>query len=150
MNTSTQTLETVGRLLGGHAITRGKRADMASAVRKGLPYSAYAALVRELDIEPALQTRLFAVSVKTLQRAKARAKHRTPLDRNVSDRVMRVAQVFADAVNVFAGDTARAAEWLRAPNRALGDTRPIDQLDTHVGAQEVLDVLNRIRYGVFS
>jgi putative toxin-antitoxin system antitoxin component (TIGR02293 family) len=48
------------------------------------------------------------------------------------------------------GEEEKAGEWLRTPNRALGGERPLDLLDTDVGAREVEDVLGRIAYGVYS
>jgi putative toxin-antitoxin system antitoxin component (TIGR02293 family) len=66
-----------------------------------------------------------------------------------SDRTVRVARVYANAVEMI-GDAEKAIEWLRTPNRALGGERPLDQLDTDVGAQMVDDVLGRIAYGVYS
>lgn len=48
------------------------------------------------------------------------------------------------------GDEEKAVEWLQTPNRALGGERPLDQLDTDVGAREVEDLLGRIAYGVYS
>jgi putative toxin-antitoxin system antitoxin component (TIGR02293 family) len=48
------------------------------------------------------------------------------------------------------GNKEKAVEWLRTPNRALAGERPLDQLDTDLGAREVEDVLGRIAYGVYS
>jgi putative toxin-antitoxin system antitoxin component (TIGR02293 family) len=66
-----------------------------------------------------------------------------------SDRTVRLAQVFATAVETL-GDGGRASEWLKAPNRALRGACPLDQLDTDPGVREVEDVLGRIAYGVYS
>jgi putative toxin-antitoxin system antitoxin component (TIGR02293 family) len=48
------------------------------------------------------------------------------------------------------GDEERAVQWLLTSNRALGGERPLDRLDTDVGAREVEDVAGRIAYGVYS
>lgn len=66
-----------------------------------------------------------------------------------SDRTVRLARVYASAVGMIS-DADKAVEWLQMPNRALGGKRPIDQLDTDVGAREVEDILGRIAYGVYS
>jgi putative toxin-antitoxin system antitoxin component (TIGR02293 family) len=47
-------------------------------------------------------------------------------------------------------DESVAAEWLRAPNLALGDVAPLAMADTELGAREVDDLLGRIEYGVYS
>lgn len=48
------------------------------------------------------------------------------------------------------GDEEKAIEWLGTPNRALGRHRPLDQLDTDLGARMVEDILGRIAFGVYS
>jgi putative toxin-antitoxin system antitoxin component (TIGR02293 family) len=48
------------------------------------------------------------------------------------------------------GDKPTAVQWLLTPNRALGGERPLDRLDTDIGAREVEDILGRIAYGVYS
>jgi putative toxin-antitoxin system antitoxin component (TIGR02293 family) len=60
-----------------------------------------------------------------------------------------MARVYATAVEMI-GDEEKAIEWLRTPNRALGGEKPLDHLDTDVGARRVEDILGRIAYGVYS
>jgi putative toxin-antitoxin system antitoxin component (TIGR02293 family) len=60
-----------------------------------------------------------------------------------------MARVFASAVELI-GDEEKAIQWLGTPNRALGGERPLDQLDTDMGARMVEDILGRIAYGVYS
>ena len=84
---------------------------------------------------------------------------RTPLTRRLSqgslltsaesDRTVRMARLYAHAVEMI-GDQDKAIEWLVTPNRALGGERPLDQLDTDMGARIVEDILGRIAYGVYS
>ena len=66
-----------------------------------------------------------------------------------SDRTVRMARVYAHAVEMI-GDRDKAIGWLTTPNRALGGERPLDQLDTDLGARMVEDILGRIAYGVYS
>jgi len=47
------------------------------------------------------------------------------------------------------GDASRAVAWLGRPNRALAGKKPQDLLGTDRGADEVLEVLSRIKYGVY-
>jgi putative toxin-antitoxin system antitoxin component (TIGR02293 family) len=60
-----------------------------------------------------------------------------------------MARVYANAAGML-GDWGKAVEWLGTPNRALGGVRPLDRLDTDMGARMVEDVLGRIAYGVYS
>jgi putative toxin-antitoxin system antitoxin component (TIGR02293 family) len=66
-----------------------------------------------------------------------------------SDRAVRLAQVFSNAIDTL-GDEEKAAAWLKTPNRALRGGRPLDQLDTDPGVREVETVLGRISYGIYS
>ena len=91
-------------------------------------------------------SRKLGIPQRTLTR---RLSHRSRLTAAESDRTVRLARVYASAVELI-GDQEKAVEWLRTPNRALGGERPFDQLDTDLGAREVEDVLGRIAYGVYS
>jgi putative toxin-antitoxin system antitoxin component (TIGR02293 family) len=59
----------------------------------------------------------------------------------------RVASVTALAVATFA-NREKAQTWLRRPTSALGDRRPIDLLDSELGAPVVEQVLYRIAHGI--
>jgi putative toxin-antitoxin system antitoxin component (TIGR02293 family) len=43
-----------------------------------------------------------------------------------------------------------AVNWLKRPNRALAGHAPIDLLDTDEGTWQVVELLDRIEYGVYS
>lgn len=83
---------------------------------------------------------------RTLHRRK---KARARLEPSESEKMLRLARVGAAAIDVL-GDEGKARRWLREPIRALGGATPASLLDTDVGTQEVLDVLTRIEYGVYS
>ncbi|WP_013320270.1 antitoxin Xre/MbcA/ParS toxin-binding domain-containing protein [Gloeothece verrucosa] len=53
------------------------------------------------------------------------------------------------AVEVFENSEV-AQNWLKRPNKALGEVIPLDLLDTEQGVQQVYELLNRIEYGVYS
>ena len=133
-----------GRKALGRTITRPE--DLADLVRKGLPAEAVRALAERLDLGSAALSRKLGIPQRTLTR---RLTQRSRLSAAESDRMVRLARVYITAV-VMIGDAAKAVEWLRTPNRALGGARPIDQLDTDIGARLVEDILGRIAYGVYS
>jgi putative toxin-antitoxin system antitoxin component (TIGR02293 family) len=120
--------------------------DLARLVREGLPVGTVTALAEKLHIGNSVLSRKLGIPQRTLTRRLSQRSVLTPAE---SDRTVRVARVYANAV-VMIGDPDKAIEWLRTPNRALGGERPLDQLDTDVGAQMVDDVLGRIAYGVYS
>ena len=62
---------------------------------------------------------------------------------------MRLVRVAARAEHVL-GDRPTALDWLSSPNRALGGEKPIGLLDTDLGADQVLQALGRIEFGVYA
>lgn len=65
------------------------------------------------------------------------------------DKAARVARVTARARQVFAGQPAYAAAWLREPKSALGDRTPLQLLATETGALAVEQQLIGIEHGMF-
>ncbi|WP_255100705.1 antitoxin Xre/MbcA/ParS toxin-binding domain-containing protein [Synechococcus sp. L2F] len=119
--------------------------ELRDAVRSGLPFSAFVALTKELDISPQHFTAVFGIPPRTVARRRE-ARQLTPQE---SDRLYRVARAASQAVEVL-GSIDKAHVWLKTPNRALGCERPLDLLDTEIGARQVEDVLLRLNYGIFS
>ena len=120
--------------------------DLAQLVRKGLPAGSVTALAEKLHLGNSILSRKLGIPQRTLTRRLSQASLLTPAE---SDRTVRMARVFASAVDMI-GERERAIEWLRTPNRALGGERPLDRLDTDTGARMVEDILGRIAYGVYS
>ena len=133
-----------GRKVLGKAVRKAD--DLADLVRKGLPAISLVALAEKLDVGQTVLSQKLGIPQRTLTR---RLSHRSRLTAAESDRTVRLARVYASAVEMI-GDSENAVEWLRTPNRALGGERPLNQLDTDVGTREVEDVLGRIAYGVYS
>jgi putative toxin-antitoxin system antitoxin component (TIGR02293 family) len=141
--------EAIAEVLGGRKVLRKaikKPEDLARLVRRGLPATSIRVLAEKLDLGNTVLSRKLGIPVRTLTR---RLSHGSRLTAAESDRTVRLARVYAGAVQMI-GDEEKAAEWLQTPNRALGGERPLDQLDTDVGARTVEDILGRIAYGVYS
>jgi putative toxin-antitoxin system antitoxin component (TIGR02293 family) len=133
-----------GRKVLGKAVK--KPDDLAELVRKGLPASAVTRLAERLEVGNTVLSQKLGIPRRTLTR---RLSHGARLTAAESDRTVRLARVYASAVEMI-GDEEKAVVWLQTPNRALRGERPLDQLDTDVGAREVEDLLGRIAYGVYS
>jgi putative toxin-antitoxin system antitoxin component (TIGR02293 family) len=71
------------------------------------------------------------------------------LNPNCSDQLYRLARIAAQAETVLESQQA-AASWLNKPNRALKGHPPIDLLDTDAGTEQVVELLDRMEYGVYS
>jgi putative toxin-antitoxin system antitoxin component (TIGR02293 family) len=105
-----------------------------------------AQIVKTLDLDIQRQERLFAVSKSTLHRL---AKERKRLNPAISDRIARLMRIYAEVMELF-DDSEDAKRWLYQPHRILRGSAPIDLLDTDAGTLEVEDMLNGLRYGVYS
>lgn len=141
--------EAIAEILGGRRVLGKaikKPDDLAHLVRKGLPAGSLTALAEKLHVGNSVLSRKLGIPQRTLTRRLSQASSLTPSE---SDRTVRMARVYANAVEMI-GDEEKAVEWMSAPNRALGGTRPLDQLDTDTGARMVEDILGRIAYGVYS
>ena len=133
-----------GRKVLGRAVK--KPDDLAQLVRRGLPATSLTALAQRLHVGQSVLSQKLGIPQRTLTRRLAHASHLTPGE---SDRTVRMARVYVNAVEMI-GDETKAIEWLNTPNRALGGERPLDLLDTDTGARMVDDILGRIAYGVYS
>src|SRR5579862_4603070 len=111
-------------------------------VRQGLPTAAVRKFVKDSGLDPKALLRVLQISKRTLER-KADA-HLTPAQ---YDRFLRVKRIYDEGVDVL-GDAQAAAGWLQDRNRMLEGERPLDILDTEVGAESVAIALNNIAGGL--
>lgn len=114
-------------------------------LRRGLPYSAVEKLRDELQLSLEELAGAVAISTRTL----SRRKKKDHLNLEESDRLYRIARIYARALDVF-GTSERATRWFKRSNPALDGMKPLEVFDTDLGAQLVADVLTRIEYGVHS
>ncbi len=135
-------------VLGQRSPSRPSAAEQTarSLVRKGLPASVIDALAGHFGAN--VEDVLHAVGLSKATGARKRAS--TGLLRPASsDRAFRMAAVLVLARHVLEDDET-AQQWFREPNRALQGERPLDLLDTEIGTQQVVRVLNRLEGGVYS
>jgi putative toxin-antitoxin system antitoxin component (TIGR02293 family) len=141
--------QTIANVLGGRKVigkTIKNPDELRSLIRKGLPVGSLTVLAERLGVGNGILSRKLGIPQRTLTRRMSQESLLTPAE---SDRTVRMARIYAQAVEMI-GDEHKASAWLNTPNRALGGERPLDQLDTDLGARMVEDVLGRIAYGVYS
>jgi putative toxin-antitoxin system antitoxin component (TIGR02293 family) len=134
--------------LGGKGVLRERQVTYGAIIdkaRAGLPFATLEAIASRFEIAQDVLVRILHLPARTL----ARRKKSRRLSADESDRLLRLARVVARAEEVL-GSSERAGAWLRGPVRALGGGRPLDLLDTDLGAQQVEQVLGRIEHGVYS
>ncbi len=120
--------------------------DRAEIVRQGLSIESFKRVANYYQLSDAQMSKVVGTSVRTIIRLQKEDK---PLNSTWSDRLYRLARVAAQAQEVFeSADTATS--WLKRPNRGLNGHAPVELLDTDAGTEQVVELLDRIEYGVYS
>jgi len=134
------------RILDWLGEPRSPAVDLVELTRKGIPYTTVQRLMEQFQLDRATLTLILGTSERTLAR---RLHQQQPLDSVESDRLVRFLRVATYAEEVLE-DRDRAIAWLKSPNRALGGQVPLELLDTDAGSEQVMEILTRIDYGVYS
>ncbi len=139
----------IADVLGGHKSLRvhiQNEPELVTLTRKGFPVGALTSMAKELKLPVTAVAKVVGITERTLSR---RIAEKGRLSAHESDRLVRLARVFAHAVDVLESGES-ASKWLQIPNRALGGDVPLELLDTDTGAAQVDVILGRIEYGIFS
>lgn len=121
-------------------------AKLIETLEAGLSVTELTDLQASLDLPLEKLAPLLGISKATLHRLKGTGARLGPA---VSDRVVRLARLLGQALQVF-GDVEDARRWLGSPQFGLGGAVPLEYAKTEVGAREVENLLGRVEYGVYS
>ncbi|MGH9808088.1 MAG: antitoxin Xre/MbcA/ParS toxin-binding domain-containing protein [Terriglobia bacterium] len=134
---------TVAELLGVTPKKPDTTLSFAYSVQRGLPVSAldrFAGVVSPQDV------RRFTYRVVPKPTLERRRKEKQPLTTEESDRLARIAKVFAFALEIFR-DEAKVRRFLDSPHPMLDDKAPLEiALATGPGADAVINLLGRAAY----
>jgi putative toxin-antitoxin system antitoxin component (TIGR02293 family) len=136
----------IARLLGGEAILGPGSDDelgLERRAREGFPIGVLQVLQ---DKAVLTQEDVFdwIIPRRTLSH---RLRKHEPLSLDESNRVSRVARLFALAADTF-GSEDHAREWLRKPLKRFAGATPLAMLATDLGAHQVEVLLGRIAHGI--
>lgn len=140
--------EALVEVLGGKKVFKRRIVNvdqLRETVKAGLPYASLEALIGKFG----LAREEAAAALHLPQRTIARRKKEQKLQADESDRLLRLARVGAQAAATL-GSEKKAVQWLRRPNRALGNRAPLDLIDSDIGTRQVEEVLGRIEHGNIS
>ncbi len=133
------------RTLGGPELVHARSLEqLRERLRAGLPFASLAAVASGFGLAGEDASAVLRIPARTL----ARRKRERRLSPEESDRLYRLGRIATLAEEVL-GDRRKASQWLRAPNRALGNADPLSRLDTDLGAEQVEAILLRLSHGVF-
>lgn len=121
--------------------------DIIDLARKGVKASLVKKLLQEVHLNQDEFATFLGFKKRTLSRRFENANEL--LNPEETEKVIRFARVFVETLDVFQ-DEEKAALWLKRTNKALNNNMPISLLDSEFGAEQVLEVLGRIRDGVYS
>ena len=140
-------LQEIMELLGGERTIRCRptnEMDFVGLVRRGLPVQSALFAAKSLAIGEEQTFSWLHISRKTAARRKS---EHQPLRAIESERLLRLVRLAAAATDTL-GNREKAVRWLQKQNRALADQTPVALLDTDLGFQTVMDVLQRIEHGI--
>ena len=136
----------IARLLGGKAVLGPHCEDdlaLERRAREGFPLDVLQVLQSKAVLTPE-DVFDWIIPRRTLSH---RVKKREPLSLDESNRVSRVARLFALASETF-GSEDRAREWLRKPLKRFAGRTPMAMLATDLGAHQVEVLLGRLAHGI--
>ena len=143
-----ENLEELTKFMGGSSVVGSPQSDFEfiELIRLGLPSKVFECVVKSSAVSEDVICKSLRIAKRTAARRKASASR---LKATESELMYRFSKVFVTATEIL-GDRDKAREWLLTENRALNGDRPIDLLDTGIGFEDVMDVLHRIEFGVYS
>ena len=124
------------------SLTHAPPLAQIEGIRRGLPAGAWSFVSTLIGMGKHELAETLKLNPRTLQR-------RTRLHSEEAERILRVFRVFQEAVLMCRGDRTEAQQWMRTAAVALGGNRPVDLLDTEVGAGEVLNLIRAVNWGVY-
>ncbi len=141
-------LDEVIEVMGGKAVVPHVVNNSLDWIRvsKDLSIKAVRALQDRMNFTNKEVSRFIAISESTLQR---RLKEQTVLTADEAEKTIQVATVIAQGISVFE-DEDDFRDWLHIRNPALGDIKPIELMHSSIGREQIMDLLNRIEYSIYS
>lgn len=117
---------------------------VAEQVQAGLGYASFERFRRHALVSAQELAGLVRIPGRTLARRKAVGR----LEPDESDRLVRLARVFAQALLLFEGNAEAARRWLATPLAVLGGGAPLVTATTDPGAREVEALIGRLEHGI--
>ena len=119
-------------------------AGLRERVREGLAYRSWTQFLQNTRLPKDMALHVVGIAPRTIARRKAEGR----LHPDESDRLVRAARIFSQAVALFVGDDQAAREWLSRPQPALGGSTPVDYAASEIGAREVENLMGRLEHGI--
>lgn len=136
----------VAKLLG-EAGQYSTTTDLIELTRRGIHSKGVLKLLAMIGLSQDDFADAVRISTRTLSRRFMKASNLLSPDE--SEKALRLARVFVEASEVL-GDPDKAKLWIKRSNKGLDNVAPLMLLDSDLGTEQIMDVLGRIRDGVYS
>ena len=120
--------------------------DLLEIVREGLPMESVAHLQKNMGFTNKTMSHILAISESTYQR---RIRSGTKLSQDETEKAISLSEVFETGKELFK-KPEDFRFWLESKNYALGGEKPMDLLDSALGRAQILEILGRMKYGIYS
>jgi len=143
-----ENIRSLTKFMGGSTVVGSPRSEFEfiKIIRVGLPSKVITSVVKSSAVSEEVICKSLRIAKRTAARRKANSAR---LKASESELIFRFSRVLVSAKEIL-GNKDKAREWLLTENTALNGERPIDLLDTGIGFEDVMDVLRRIEFGVYS
>jgi len=140
--------QAIAEFMGGKSLVGSPKSEFEfiKLIRTGVPAAVIKSVAQSSSFSVEEIYRALPINRRTAARRQASGDRLKALDSELLYRLSCVSVMAAKTL----GDAAKAKSWLLESNRSLGGERPIDLLDTGIGFADVMDVLRRIEFGVYS
>jgi putative toxin-antitoxin system antitoxin component (TIGR02293 family) len=128
----------------GFPASHGPR--LIQALEHGLSVTIVDKVVKEVNVPQAFLFELTGIKARNFARRKASGK----LNPEEGERLARYVRVVDAAIGLMSGDRLEALAWLNEPALGLNGQTPSSLVHTETGALEVMQLIGRIRHGVFA
>ena len=121
--------------------------DLIELTRRGIHSRGVLKLLAIVDLSQDEFVKAVRISARTLSRRLEKGSNLLPSEE--SEKALRLARVFDEASETL-GSADKAKLWIKRSNKSLGNQAPLMLLDSDLGTEQIMDVLGRIRDGVYS
>ena len=125
-------------------VARKSPVQQIKAIHQGVPATTLKTMAQYLGLPGIELAKSLRIEPRTLRNRVAAGK----LNAAESEKSLRLARVIAKCRQVVVNED-KAKAWVVSPNVSLGGKRPIDLLETDVGAEQVQNVLQAIEWGIY-
>ena len=118
---------------------------LISRIKEGLTCNSVSLLSEAYRCDQALILEVLSIPLSSMKRRTKKGK----LNQIESEKVVRLASIIDTAIALMNGNEDAAASWMKTPKIALGGESPLQYSSTEIGGNYVIEMIQRIKHGVF-